>query len=123
MYMIIRALDINHDWTFGKGKENYLSAQLAIAENIQTRILSFFGNCFFDMSAGIEWFTLLGTPNSDQQILLNVRAIILQSYGVVSVNSLTLNSTNSSRRATLTYNINTIYTQNYTQTLEVVPNV
>jgi len=121
--MIIRALDINHDWTFGKGKENYLSAQLAIAENIQTRILSFFGNCFFDMSAGIEWFTLLGTPNSDQQILLNVRAIILQSYGVVSVNSLTLNSTNSSRRATLTYNINTIYTQNYTQTLEVVPNV
>lgn len=121
--MIIRALDINHDWTLGKGKENYLSGQLAIAENIQTRILSFVNNCFFDMTAGIDWFTLLGTPNTSQQILLNVRAVILQSYGVVSVNSLTLNSIDSTRKATLTYNINTIYTQNYTQTLQVVPNV
>jgi len=121
--MIIRALDINHDWTFGKGKENYLSGQLAIAENIQTRILSFFGNCFFDMSAGINWFTLLGIPNSEQQIMLNVRAVILQSYGVVSVNSISLNLVNSNRRATLTYSINTIYTQNYTQTLQVVQDV
>ncbi len=117
--MMIRALDISHDWTFGKGKENYLTGQLAIAENIQTRILSFLNNCFFDMGAGIDWFILLGTPNTEQQITLNVRAIILQSYGVVNVNSINLNFIQNSRKAVLTYNIDTMFTQNYNQTLQV----
>jgi hypothetical protein len=119
--MIIRALDISHDWTFGKGGENYLSGQLGIAENVQTRILSFLNNCFFDMGAGIDWFTYLGVPNKSQEIILRTRAVILQSYGVVSVNSINLSQPNVNRRnAILTYSINTIYTQNYTETLQVV---
>lgn len=118
--MIIRALTSEHDWTFGKGKENYRSAELAIAENIQTRILSFLGNCFFDIGAGIDWFTYFGLPNKDQEIVLRTRAIILQSYGVVSVNKITLNKDRENRSAVLTYDINTIYSQNYTQTTKVI---
>lgn len=118
--MIVRALTPDHDFTFGKGTENYLFGQAAVAENIQTRILSFLNNCFFDMAAGIDWFTYLGVPNKNQEIILRVRAIILQSYGVVSVNSIQLNAVNATRRAVLTYNINTIYTKNYTQTLQVI---
>lgn len=118
--MIIRALDSAHDWTFGKGTENYLFGQDAIAENVQTRVLSFLNNCFFDMNAGIDWFTYLGVPAKNSEIKLRVRAIILQSYGVVSVNKVDLDIVNSTRRGTLTYNINTIYTQNYAENLQVV---
>lgn len=118
--MIIRALDTSHDWTFGKGKENYLSGQLAIAENIQTRLLSVLNNCFFDMGAGIDWFTYMGLPNKNQEILLRTRAVILQSFGVVNINSLNIIFSTNTRKANLTYNINTIYTQNFSQNLEVI---
>lgn len=118
--MIIRALTTDHDWTFGKGSENYLAGQLAIAENVQTRLLSFLNDCFFDMGAGIDWFTYLGLPNKSNEIVLRARAVILQSYGVVSVGNILLNTTTASRSALLTYTINTIYTQNYTENLEVI---
>ena len=118
--MIIRAIDANHDWTFGKGTENYLFGNQAIGENVQTRLLSFLNNCFFDMNAGIDWFTYLGLPNKSQEIVLRARAVILQSYGVVSVTSLNIAINDPKRSAILTYTINTIYTQNYTQNLEVI---
>lgn len=118
--MIMRAIDSAHDWQFGKGKENYVAGPSAIAENIQTRLLSFLNNCYFDMNAGIDWFTYLGVPNKSQEIVLRARAIILQSYGVVSVNSISINAPHDTRNAVLTYTISTIYSQNYTENLEVI---
>lgn len=116
--MIFRNL-VDGDWTFGKGKENYLFAQNAISMNIKTRLLSFLNDCFFDMGAGIDWFTYLGVPNKSDEIILRSRVIILQSYGVVKINSL-VNQLSSTRQLSLEYNIDTIYTQNFKQQLEVV---
>jgi len=121
--MIIRALDVNHDWTFGKGKSNYLNQQLAIAENVQTRLLSFLNDCYFDLDAGIDWFNLMGTMGvTDQEIELTCRAVILQSYGVVKVNSISINRNRTSRNIYITYNIDTIFTSQFSQTLGVMPN-
>ena len=52
--MKVRALDESGDWTFGKGENNYYSANDAIAQNIKTRLYSFLGDCFFDLSANIR---------------------------------------------------------------------
>lgn len=120
--MIFRALDVNSDWTFGKGTENYLYGNAAIALNIKTRLLSFLNDCFFDMNAGLDWFTYLGTPNQSQQITLKVKAVILQSYGVVGVNNLTASINRSGRIISLQYNINTIYTTQYVENLQVANN-
>ncbi len=121
--MIFRALGTDNDWTFGKGKENYLFGQDAIAQNVRTRLLSFLNDCFFDMNAGVDWFTYFGTPNTSQEIILKSRAVILQSYGVVSVNSVNLTVDRVTRGCLLTYNINTIYTINFTENLQVTANV
>ncbi len=118
--MIFRALGTDNDWTFGKGKENYLFDQNAVSLNIKTRLLSFLNDCFFDMEAGVDWFTYFGTPNKNEEIVLRTRAVILQSYGVVNVNSVSLVVNRVTRAALLTYNINTIYTINYTENLQVV---
>ena len=118
--MIIRAIDSSNDWQFGKGTESYNFGVAAISENIKTRLLSFLGNCFFDAAAGIDWFTYFGVPNKSNEIVLRARAVILQSYGVLSVNSISLNASNISRKATLTYSINTLYSQNNVQTVEVL---
>jgi hypothetical protein len=117
--MIIRALDGNFDWQFGLGTESYNFGETAIGENIVTRIKSFLNNCFFDMGAGIDWWTYFGVPGQQQKTLLSIQAIILNSYGVVSVNSVNLNLNDQTRVGVITFNINTIYSQNYTQTTQV----
>lgn len=118
--MIIRALDINGDFAFGIGKNNYLNGQMGIAENVKTRLLSFVGDCFFDTQAGIDWFRLLGTHSTEQEIILSCRRVILQSYGVVRVNRFSVSYTGRSLR--LEYNIDTIFTSQFSQALEVMQN-
>ena len=61
--MIIRALDSNKDWTYGKGKNDYNSGNNAAQELINTRLYSFLGDCFFDMQAGIDWFNFMSSKN------------------------------------------------------------
>ena len=113
--MIIRALDSNGDITFGLGIQNYLTGQAAIALNIKTRILSFLNNCVWDMQAGIDWFTFLKQTANAAQVELAVKATILQSSGVISVNSVSVSTTG--RNISLSYNINTIFTSNFAATL------
>ena len=110
--MIIRALTPQGDWTFGAGKANYNIAQLAVMENIQTRLYCFLNNCFFDMMSGMNWFTLLSTPGTEQQIILTARAIILQSYGVVNVSAMSVAFDENKRSLILQFKINTVFTSN-----------
>lgn len=117
--MIIRALNANHDWTFGKGKQDYLRDQNAVMENIQTRLLSFFNDCFFDLRAGIDWFRLLGTKNTDKEIELSCRAIILGSYGVLRMNSISVALIRNQRSIRLEYSIDTVFSSNVIQITEV----
>lgn len=98
---IVRALDTDGDWTFGKGRNNYLSGIDAVSQNITTRLKSFLGDCFFDLSAGIDWFNLLG---SKEQLKLNlaVTAVILNTPDVLSINQLSIDLS-SNRKLTITY--------------------
>lgn len=116
--MLFRSLDTTNDWNFGQGTESYVSGEQAIGLNIKTRLLSFLGNCFFDILAGLNWFVFLGTPGQQQQTLLSIQSVILQSYGVTKVNSVTFNLLPTGS-AIITFNINTIYSSNYTQSLQV----
>lgn len=116
--MIVRSLDGNHDFTFGKGKQDYLTEQDAIAQNIQTKLLSFINDCFFDMDAGVDWRRLLGSKNTENEIVLSCRAVILDTEGVVRINS--LSSSVQNRQIIVEYNISTIYSNQFQQTLEIV---
>ena len=100
--------------------QNYLSGQAAVALNIKTRLLCFLNNCPWDMSAGIDWITLLGKTNTQTQIQLAVRSVILKSFGVVRLNSLSVAFIN--RKLTLNWNIDSQFTQNFIQKLEQIIN-
>lgn len=104
--MIVRALDTNGDWTFGKGRNDYKSSTAAISQNIQTRLLSFLGDCFFDNSAGIDWFNLLGGKNQTT-LALNISAVILNTDGVLNLLQLSLNL-DVNRNLTIVYSVNTV---------------
>lgn len=118
--MIIRALDINHDWTFGKGKQNYKTAEAQIAEDVQTKLMCFLNDCFFDLEMGIDWITLMRRKSTQNQIALSCRALILKAEGVVRVNQLTVSFNATERRLLVRYSLDTIYTRNLNQSIEVI---
>jgi hypothetical protein len=115
--MIIRSL-LSDDWVFGRGNSSYNLEDSAIAENIQTRLRCFLGDCFFDAGAGIDWFRLLGIRGSKAELVLACRFIILNSFGVVRVNTIDAN-VNENRRLTLSISIDTIFSQQYILTIGV----
>lgn len=116
--MIIRALDADHDFKFGKGRQDYLTQNMAVAENIQTRLLCFKDDCYFDKAAGIEWFRLLGTKKTLAEIILTCRSVILASYGAVRVNRIAP-VVLPDRSLRVEYNMDSIFSLRYTQTFEV----
>lgn len=105
--MRVRALDVDHDWTFGKGRNNYFVNNAAIVQNINTRLNSFLGDCFFDLNAGIDWFNLLGAKD---QVALNlaVSAVILNTRNVTGIKQLSL-TVSANRNITIRYQVNTTY--------------
>ncbi len=113
--MKISGLNSSHDFKFGSGLGNYLTADAAIGENIQTRILSWVGDCFFDLSAGIDWANRLGSKNQRTLLELDLRRIILQSYGVTGIVNFDTNLIG--RAFTANYTINTIFSQGYQNTI------
>jgi hypothetical protein len=94
-------------WQFGAGTNNYLQANLAIDQNINTRLNSILGNCFFDLGAGIDWFNLLGS-NQIVQLNLAVSTTILNITGVTGIIQNSFNIT-PQKEYTATYKVQTQY--------------
>jgi hypothetical protein len=108
--MKTRSLDDNHDWTFGKGRQNFLREAAAVRQRILTRLWLFLGDCFFDMGAGVDWWNLMG-GKSEAAIIAQTRAVILETEGVIRLNSLSATRDPSTRAIRLSYNVDTIYTE------------
>jgi hypothetical protein len=105
--MIVRSLDENHDWTFGKGRNNYLKDRAAIVQNINTRLLSFLGDCFFALNEGLDWFNLLGGKSS-AAIRVAVATKILDTEGVTGLVEISF-SIDENRSISISYEAETIY--------------
>lgn len=104
--MRVRAIDIDHDWLYGKGQNDYRVGTQAIVQNIDTRLYSFLGDCFFDTTAGIDWFNLLGAK--DQTALnLAIAAVILNTAEVTSLVLLSINLDHVTRNLSVQYTVNT----------------
>lgn len=116
--MIFRGLTSDNDWTFGKGRENYARLNTAVGLNVKTRILSWVGDCFFALQEGIDWANRL---DKNQQDLLenDLRRIILQSENVVGINSFDIIFNPETRGFRADYSINTIYSKEYVDSIEV----
>lgn len=104
--MRVRRLN-GHDWTFGRGRADYVKDQAAIAQNIKTRLLSFKNDWFLDIDANIDWMNLLGQRGTEKIIENEVTRVVLTTSGVVRINSLSLQ--NKERRVIIEANITTIF--------------
>lgn len=106
--MIIRALDSIGDWTFGKGKQNYLKGIEALKLDIITRLKSWKGDCFFDLAAGVDYnnFLDIGTQSFLER---DIKRVILQTPGVIKINTFESTLNRDDRNLTISSEIVTIY--------------
>jgi len=115
--MIFRNLTPDHDWTFGKGRQDMTALNQAIGLNIKTRILSWVGDCFFDQTAGIDWINRLGSKNQRALLELDLRRVILQSQDVTGI--LSFDTVLNGRNFTARYSVQTIYSKDFQDSLTV----
>lgn len=119
--MIIANLDSNHDWFFGQGLANYISGNPGIGLNIETRILSWVNDCFFDKLAGIDWTNRLGNKNQRTLLEADLRRVIIQSYGVTAIVS--FDTVVNNRSFSANYSVDTIFSKAYVNSVRMeIPN-
>lgn len=101
----------NGDWVFGTGRNDYVSENQEIALNIETRILSFLGDCFFAANEGIDWFNLLDYRYQNR-LELKVQEVIKNTPGVTGVNNINIMLA-ANRKIIISYDIQTIFSTSY----------
>lgn len=99
---MFRRLDVNDDWTFGGGMSNYATGVEEISFNAKTRILSFYQDCFFDATAGIDWWRYLGSTKQDQLIRRAVGNTLMATPGISTIDELIV-FLNKDRQLALSY--------------------
>lgn len=113
---IIRANDENNDWIFGLGKNAYKANNDAIAQDIQTKVQEWIGDCFFNLTAGIDWLNRFADGNSER-LEQEIRSLILKVDGVVNVNNLSIDLTN--RDFIASYDVQTVYTESVIDSIKL----
>ena len=98
----VRRLDENWDYTFGKGKDNYLTGVDAVAQAVKTKLLLFLTEWWEDQNDGLPlWQKILGVPgagNNKKNVDRLIQARILEVPYVTNVYNIS-SSYNASTRA------------------------
>ena len=93
---------------FGGGASNYLTGAAAIEQNIRTKVLMWVGDCFYSMFSGVDWKNRLDVGQQDN-LIQEIKQVVLASYGVTGVNSISGVFSSAARLETISLNISTIY--------------
>lgn len=119
--MKIRNLTATGDWTFGKGLQSYLTGQAAIALDIRTYLNVWTGNCFWALQAGVNWRQYLDR-NQEAKLLAALQSVLLARFGVMGINLLSVRFDRLTRRLTVAYDVQTIYTQSFKDSITIGAN-
>lgn len=115
--MKFRGIDANGDWLMGQGVGSYAQDQAALALDIEARIRSWKGGCFFAPDDGIDYTNLL-EKGRQNDFIAEMSNAIMQTPEVVKINSVVTNLNPKTRGMSMTYDIQTIYTQSFKATID-----
>lgn len=101
--------ELNWDWDYGKGLQNYATDSLAVAYDLKSKIWSWVGDCFFALEDGIDWKNRLGLKNQKALLDGDIKKIITSQSGVQEL--LLFDSYVEGRTYHATANIKTIFNQ------------
>jgi hypothetical protein len=110
--MIVRQIDGSGDWLFGKGLSSYVTEDTAIRQNVRTRLLSWAGNCFWSLNDFVDWRSLLDV-GKQADAMDALKSCILQTPGVIAVDSARAVFDGETRTYSLQYGIRTIFSPTF----------
>lgn len=116
--MRVSGLSATGDWRFGKGRANYLTRSQAVQQSVVTRLRSFTGDWFLDVTAGLPWYDLLGRKDSETRMLRDIERVVLTTEGVRTIDRLEVVSV-VARDATIRITLTDIFNTTYTDVLPV----
>lgn len=110
MTLIVRRLDRNHDMTFGSGRRNLASGAESAAQRLVCRLLTIRGEWFLDTDAGVPWWQpstsavrpIMGAPRDLQYSEAVIKAAILETDGIASLDGFSMVFNGSTRRLLVT---------------------
>ena len=117
--MITRALTATNDWTFGNGLSGFLTGQAAVEQNIKGRILSWVGDCYWNLTYGIDWKSRLDAGQLEN-LLVEIQTVVVSCYGVTAFNNASYVFDPIKRNLTITISLSTIF-QNTAQITVIAP--
>jgi hypothetical protein len=117
--MRVSAIDIDGDWTFGRGFANYKKDSSAISQSVVTRLRSFTDDWFLNVSAGVDWFNLLGSRNNETRVLRAIERTVLQTNGVIRIDRLRIVKRDQDRRVTINLTYTDVFNQSTADILEL----
>lgn len=100
--MRVRKLDKNHDWTFGRGLNNYIVGSEAIYQSVKCILLSVKNDWFLDLEHGIDWFNYWRKNPNMLQMELDVKSNVLLVDGVVKIDSYDVTIDRETRKSIIT---------------------
>lgn len=114
--MKFRGLDADGDWQLGQGIGSYAQDAAALALDIAARIRSRKGGCFFAPTDGVDYTNLM-EKGQKANLITALSNTVMQTPGVVKINSVDANFDPRTRGLTMTYNIQTIFTRSFQATI------
>lgn len=114
--MRFRSLDSNNDWQLGQGVGSYAREAAALTLDIRTRLRAWKGNCFFSRLDGVDYHNLM-EKNQKNNLIQDISNVLLQTNGVVQINSVSVSFNAKTRGLDLAYDIQTIFTRSFQQTI------
>ena len=104
--MQVWGIDESGDWLpFSNQKKD----KQAVLQNVITRIKEQYGDCFFDVKAGIDWRAIFSNRGYEDVLYLGVKNTILGTEGVVKLNSLTISIDDQTNQTSIQAEIQTQY--------------
>lgn len=85
--MKIRNIDKNNDWTFGQSQSNYVRDAYAVILDIKLKLQEWYNDCYFDLTAGIDWKERLGSKNQKELLDIDIQTVVANVDGVLSINN------------------------------------
>ncbi|WP_375038583.1 hypothetical protein [Acinetobacter sp. RW6] len=108
--MRYRKLDDDGDYSFGQGQNNFhINTPEGVAQAVMTRLKFWVAEWFADTSDGTGWNTDVLGKYTDHLFELMIRQRILETQGVLSVDSFDSQFDGETRKLSIQSSITTIY--------------
>lgn len=113
--MLTRRLDSNHDMCFGHGANDYTREAPATAQAVKQRLFLLRGEWFLDTTAGVPYLQQIAVRPEDIPLAQSIiKQQILDTEGVASISSFSLELDGNTRALMVNATVTTIYDETTT---------